>query len=802
MRFRKRRTLQTVGGNHLVIEVLSIRRAARQRRARRDYKELFETFQRFPLTTGQVRAATSFAQETLVVAGAGSGKTSLLLGRAKYLVESKRASPEEILILAFNRKAADEIGERSKALGLPVRATTFHAFGNWILGVTTGAKAVVFAEDHEVESFIKVHLESMKRGQSEADLLAQFFSMFSAPIREQDSFRDIADHASYVRSLPRTLQGESIKSHGEWAIANWLWINSVSYEYEALYREGSRDEVHKPDFTIRRPDGLVLFVEYFGVDRDGNTAPGIDATKYRETRDWKRSVHHNRGTILIELTYQDLREKTMLRKLREELTAHGVRPTRRPSADVHHAAEVQGYQSRLVKTLQTFLRHARARRLTTDELQRAARDARDECFIAVFSSIYAAYLGRLRELEQPDFAELIHASADDIENGKVQLPYRHIMVDEFQDIAHDRFRLIEAIQRSNKDIDLTLVGDDWQAINGFAGSDIEIMRQFDRAQFGRTRVDLEDTFRLPQSLADAATRFVMTNPAQLTKKIVSSFDEQPSLVLHWDANAADADIERNVEIVVGRIGAPAADPTAELFVLARYSNHLPRQQFLEDLWAGPVHASTIHRSKGLEADYVIILDLKEDYRGFPSTIADDPVLMLVRDHRDEYPHAEERRLLYVAITRARRQTHLITPAMQMSAFAEELRDPAFGATHFGTNTTLECPVCHSGRLATDVFGRFTCSHEPVCEFQPPRCPSCHRFARARSTSPLSYWCEDHPSVEFERCPRCSAGALIRRSGPYGSFDACHLWRLSACTGKRKASIGSVESSWPPEDEPF
>ena len=164
------------GLRQALIEVVSVRRTRRQDQAKTKYEELFQTFQKFALTESQVQAAVSHAKETLVVAGAGSGKTSLLLGRAKYLIDSGRATPEQILILAFNKKAAVELTDRASALGMPITAKTFHAFGKSIDEASGDSRTVVFTEDFEIDKFYETEFERMKANRTMAPVVARFLA--------------------------------------------------------------------------------------------------------------------------------------------------------------------------------------------------------------------------------------------------------------------------------------------------------------------------------------------------------------------------------------------------------------------------------------------------------------------------------------------------------------------------------------------------------------------------------------------------------------------------------------------------
>ena len=191
--------------------------------ARRHYKAIFDSFQSYPMTKSQRRASVSFSKETLVVAGAGSGKTALLLARAKYLLQSKRSATGEVLLVSFNKDAVDEILTRSKDLNLKIAARTFNALGNDIANSGKNKKPVLFTSKGETEKFLEKALNSKISPETRTEL-AKYFSSEMVPFKRYDDFDDLSEYVAYVRgSIPTTLQNERVKSHGEWMIANYLF---------------------------------------------------------------------------------------------------------------------------------------------------------------------------------------------------------------------------------------------------------------------------------------------------------------------------------------------------------------------------------------------------------------------------------------------------------------------------------------------------------------------------------------------------------------------------------------------------
>ena len=295
------------------------------------------------------------------------------------------------------------------------------------------------------------------------------------------------------------------------------------------------------------------------------------------------------------------------------------------------------------------------------------------------------------------------------------------MVDEFQDASRARARLVRGLLKTPGRF-LLAVGDDWQSINRFAGADLSVMTEFE-SWFGRGhQLALTTTFRCTQAICDVARTFVSKNPNQFDKAMKSAHqDPGPPVTVIQAENVAGA-----LASYLDDLSAAVADGhvpsgpsgTVSVDVLGRYGfqrDVLPRRP-PSNL---RVTFRTVHSSKGLEADYIVLTGATTGTYGFPSGIADDPVLDLALPAPESFPHSEERRLFYVALMRARRQITLIVPPRRMSPFVVELLDDPQVTIIGNSGAPVEiCPRCGLGTMVerNGKFGTFLgCTNFPPCK---------------------------------------------------------------------------------------
>lgn len=396
---------------------------------------------------------------------------------------------------------------------------------------------------------------------------------------------------------------------------------------------------------------------------------------------------------------------------------------------------------------------------------------RAELFLELTQPIYAEYQTSLKERQAIDFNDMINQATDIVQAGKVQLGYRYIIIDEYQDISQSRFRLVKAIQEQTS-AKVMCVGDDWQSIFRFAGSDLELFTQFGEFFGAYELLRIEKTYRNSQQLIDVAGKFVMQNPRQYRKNLRSDKrTSSPVRVIGYQQNiiAAAESVIREIVIEYGEeteimlIGRNNFDIRV-LEKSPKFSQQYNRIMGRYEISYKPYPNLTLffltaHRSKGREADHVILLNAANSQLGFPNRIADDPVLLWVLTNGDDFEFAEERRLFYVALTRTRNRTYILAPDRRMSLFVKELIEDQRVPYQLAPNVeSVEenppCPKCKAGRLVirTNQYGRFVgCTNFPMCD------------QTLKDVEIL-----EHPI----QCSECG-GYMVKRRGKFGSFYSCH-----------------------------
>ncbi|MEJ2802534.1 UvrD-helicase domain-containing protein [Comamonadaceae bacterium PP-2] len=765
-------------------------------------KEFFNTVEKNPLTDEQIHACVCMDDAVMVVAAAGSGKTSTIVAKTGYALHEGLASPDQILLLAFNRATAGEVGQRiaEQLKDVPqvekVRSSTFHAFGIDVIATATGKKPSLApwvdptnpgADVREVGKIIRTLCEQNIAFKRDWDL---FRTVYARDVGKWGEPGEPEAYANGVRGF-RTAQGEVVKSREERMIADWLFYNGVAYEYERPYEHDTADHLHRqyvPDFYYPQAS---LYHEHFALNDRGEAPKKF--SNYMAGVKWKRELHPKMGTALFETTSHGLLSGKAIPALKAALINRGVLPKFDSTRQAIGLQPV--HEKDLARSFRVFQQHVKNNGLShqnlLDSLKKQSKDGfgvRLRLYLAIFERIAAEWERRLKAGNFIDFEDMLVLAAAHVESGAYKSPYTLILSDEFQDSSSARIRLLKALVTPlNPPKHLCVVGDDWQGINRFAGSDITVMAVFEKTFENATRLTLNTTFRCPQSLCDASSQFILANPAQIEKKVKTTSSETKTPMLAYgfsDQAGIVGYVEQQLAhmhhlLGIGKL-TPANGARITVMLLGRYHHDKPA---ILALWQSrfgdrlAINFHTVHGSKGREAEYVFVINVLGGTRGFPSQIQDDPALQLAMPEPDPFPFSEERRLFYVSMTRARKQVRFYTTLAQPSQFLVELaKQNHLKIENIDGGLLDTCPGCGRGvlLLRSGRYGNFhECSRFPACEFkskvvqseQPVR-------GLTRSSSPKL----SADAKAGDQCPVCRHGVIQSRTGQHGPFLGCSRFR--------------------------
>lgn len=700
-------------------------------------KEYFDTVLKYPLDTQQRDSLVKLEDNCLVISSAGSGKTSTSVAKIMYLIDRRHITPSKILPLTFTTKAAKELTDRLGFADKGLRCYTFHSLAFHILAETTHVKPDICDSGTMLNCFY--HLCDTNPSFKKA--INQFLTQEKSLTMDEHDYLTaeayLRDRALYGIQAPYLdMDGRIVftRSEEEKKICTFLTENGISFRYEEPYYKNTATEYkrqYKPDFTIHfYHDGKPYFIiyEHFGIDANGNVPQWFgegykggfaEANKmYNDGIKWKRTINTKYGTPLIETTSAMFHDGTVYAKLTKQLQQYGIK--------LHPLSEEEKFD-RLVKRnkkmedsilqlIGTFITLMKSNRQTTNSiLETIKQEAKFPAFIhrsefmlkEIFEPFYQEYEDYLRQRHQIDYTDLILKATDICESGMYKKEYDMILVDEFQDISVDRYKLLQSLRRKKNLTKLYCVGDDWQSIFRFSGSDLTLFNSFEN-YFGFTeKCAIETTYRFGNPAIETSSKFILANPAQVVKNIKPVNDS-----VKTDVTTVAYDTgEKNEPHIMKLKSIISGIPNEEsIMIIGRYhydaeifdSKTVERSQKNDiigvTLCGRKIPFNTIHSAKGLEADHVIILNCSQDAGGFPSRVSDDPILGYVLSKPEPFQYAEERRLFYVAITRAKKHTYVMYNRSCPSQFVTEIDLQS---------DSMICPQCKRGTLKLIKEGQNT-----------------------------------------------------------------------------------------------
>lgn len=698
----------------------------------------------------QLAAIAAVHGHIQVVARAGSGKTTVLVNKALFLLRHCHVDPASMLLLAFNRKAALEIRRRLMALidenaeeellseidrrvrhagtGRRVDRTeleadavdsvaerlkvalphvmTFHALAYSIVRpeeslLYNGGEGEAQGLSRTFQRVIDDHLATPEYANRIRELMLAHFREDWDGIVSGHYNQTREEFLRFRRSLPReSLRGDYVKSFGEKLIADFLFEHDISYKYERNHWWGEIN--YRPDFTIFKTPKSGLIVEYFGLAGD----PDYDEMSGEKRKYW----HSKDDWTLLDFTPRDISDggqSVFLDLLKVTLEKHEIVCNRLPEDEIWHRVRDRAID-RFTVAVVNFVGRCRKQSLPPDQVRDLIGayiplSSVEGLFLDLAHALYAAYLDRLAATGEDDFDGLMQRAAEAVASGKTAFHrragsgdlarLRFVFIDEYQDFSDLFHRLLSAIRQASPDLGLFCVGDDWQAINGFAGSDLRFFERFDEFIGTSRRLYISTNYRSSKSIVGIGNALMdgLGKPAVAHKQspgkvvLVDSTTFKPSLI---EKQRHQGDI---ITPMVSRIVHECISNGSNVVMLSR-RNSLPwyvsfaeqdrsdgrglssylelvRSLFPKD-FKEQISISTAHKYKGLEKSTVIVMDAVA--RSYPLIHPDWAFTRILGDSPEKIAQ-EERRLLYVALTRAVDKLVIVTDGQSKSPFIESLQ---------------------------------------------------------------------------------------------------------------------------------
>ncbi|MCT3810561.1 helicase IV [Elizabethkingia anophelis] len=716
----------------------------------KNYSSFFDNIEGRKLDIQQRTSIVTDEDNNIVIAGAGSGKTTTIVGKVNYVIDRYKVAPEEILLISFTNKSATTLAERVNING--IEAKTFHKFGKDIIVKTEGKQPSIFNELQFKPLLVK-YFKELTKDPTYLQKVTNYFTDFLKFPKSEFEFKNRGDYVQYLRDQNfksyklkpiKALDGkvtykmEVVKSIEECKIANFLLFNNISYIYENPYEHQTANESfrqYKPDFTINQ-NGKKVYIEHFGISRNGDVPDWFTGSntqsareKYHADMNWKRDLHTHHETILIESYSYEMYEGTLYKNLEKKLADKGIFLKPKSPQEIwniiNEAAreEIESFTT----LVGTFITLMKSNNYSINDIlnknkkiDNAFIQARNYLFIEILKPIYDHYQDYLLERNEIDFSDMINKASSYITNGRYKQKYSYIIIDEFQDISIGRYQLINAIKRTNPSSKLFCVGDDWQSIYRFSGSDIALFKKFEN-YFGFTvKSKIETTYRFHNPLISLSSTFIQKNPNQAKKDLIGiTANRNTKYDIHY-SNSENQDDTQSVKAIFDKLLLSINDiEDKEIIILGRYGFDMDRIKnenllfnidkntdtitYNAKLPNGVVKRlkaqfMTVHKSKGLEGDIVIILNCNSGKYGFPSEMSDDLVLNLLLSDADQFENGEERRLFYVAMTRAKEKVIFVTDSSYKSKFIQELE------VENGISPNKKCPQCKTSDMVLRKSG--------------------------------------------------------------------------------------------------
>ena len=583
----------------------------------------------------------------MVIAGAGSGKTTTLAAKVKYLVDIKKVSPKDILIISYTNKAVNELSNLiNKKFNIQAQICTFHHYAyslikeEYNLKITTNGKQII--KDYILST--SLHYNSTK------NVFLDVYKMYLSTVLHTFPQNLLFEYMFSTGKIDKNMKKIITELEMLWIIYN---IN-IEYTYYNFL-------TNTYYFCVLIIDSTKIYVDY--INRNG-------LKKIFEINIKKYNAYKNKLNYLC--IYKN---ESILEKVKEFCKNKNINLKRNKRIDrIKNIFLSSKFMDMFISDIYTFI--LLCKRYNIKEI--SSNNNKLNIFL---NDIYSYYKTKLKEKKFIDFEDIILLATKNLKNNKKYPKY--IIVDEYQDISYERFIFLKKIIEISNSY-LIVVGDDWQTIFSFAGSNINLFLNFKKIlNISDVKViKINQTYRNSQELINIAGNFIMKNDLQIRKNLVSNKKLNNPIKYYYYSNNKDK--IKKLKFILNNIY--KTNKKLKVLLLLRYKfdiNFLKKQKdfiLKENRLIYKKYPNmyitymTVHAAKGLGYDEVIIVNNEDGLYGFPSNKEDSLFIKLLDNRTKKDILDEERRLFYVALTRTKNNVYLLINKYNPSSFIKELKN--------------------------------------------------------------------------------------------------------------------------------
>jgi len=698
------------------------------------YKDYFDNMykgidDKIRLDENQAKAILADEDYSLIIAGAGTGKTTTMASKVKYLVDIKKIDPEKIVVMSYTKKATEELKNRIIVdFEIPANVMTFHSLGmKYIREIFQDKTCYIIDDNTRDKIFYNYFKEKIFPNKNKLKEILNIFNINKGIYKSNfilgkhflenyDKFDNYDDYFEYYkkcklkecknlketinsiiekrlnREEPVTINNELVKSKGEALIANFLYANNIDYYYEKVYKETMEENrTYRPDFTLELA-GEEVYIEYFGLSNYKDD----ELNTYNKIRKIKEDYHKKHHTKFIKLDYQ--RGENLGKTLANELRKFGFKLRPKTNEEIFYAlldsnplAPIFSYKS-FTYNIIDLIKASPNRKNYNLTIQNYISKLDDET--KEIASIQYKYINDFYKYYQRqlfggksygfDFSDMIYYANQyvDTVGENNEFNFEYLIIDEYQDISRDRYEFTKNIVERNK-AKVVAVGDDWQSIFSFAGSKIKYIYNFQKYFKGAKLLKINNTYRNSQELINYSGSFIMKNDWQIKKQLVSNKNISNPIKFVGFSEDNEYKVLKKLILKIYK-----EHPNHKILVLARTNAMIKRCYEDPELKDGigtkiefvgnkdiSIDGMTIHKSKGLTFDEVIVIGLNKNFPNENRTTFWLESIFKPKLDKEGIPFAEERRLFYVALTRTKNNVYLLVNKNP------ELRSPFINEIH-------------------------------------------------------------------------------------------------------------------------